>query len=170
MTTLADKFNKENVAFTDLKKAAILSNATLLTKLYFEASIAYHNSNTKWVAATADEGRAVTAQALTAKALKKAKTDSTIATYLSNIQADALTKATAEYNVANTLYQRMLATKTTSEENNQGGESTKAHNNDLSNAAYADVTAQALTAKTAAAKAAKNADDAIKANTDFATA
>jgi len=86
---------------------------------------------------------------------------------LSNIQADALVKAKAEYNVANALYTRMLNTKTTSEENASGGASAKTHNNDLSTAAYALATAQYKVGNDAAKTAAKNADDAIKANTDF---
>lgn len=61
LTTLADKFNKENAAFTSTKSTAALAAADGLTKDYFVASIAYHNANTKQVAAAADKARASTA-------------------------------------------------------------------------------------------------------------
>jgi len=61
MKTLAAQFNKENTAFTVTKKSGALTAATGLTKKYFEASIAYHNANTKAVRAAADKARAVIA-------------------------------------------------------------------------------------------------------------
>jgi hypothetical protein len=72
LETLAAKFNKENADFTTAKKSAALTAATGLTKAFLEASIAYHNCNTKQVAAAADKARAVTAKAVTAAAYKAA--------------------------------------------------------------------------------------------------
>jgi hypothetical protein len=166
LETLAAKFNKENAAFTTAKKTAALSAATGLTKKYFEASIAYHDANTKQVAAAADKARAVTAKAVTAAAYKAAKTDETIKTYLFNIQDKKYKDAKATYDVAKTLHDRMTAAKTLSEENASGGASAKTHNNDLSTKSYAAVTAQALAGKQAADAALLLATGAVTANTN----
>lgn len=164
LETLAAKFNKENVAFTTVKRDAALVAATGLTKKFFEASIAYHNANTKQVAAAADKARAVTAKAVTAAAYKAAKTDETIKTYLFNIQDGKYKAAKATYDVAKTLSDRLTAAKVLSEENASGGASAKTHNNDLSTASYAAVTAQALAGKQAADAAVGLATGAVAAN------
>lgn len=165
LETLAAKFNKENAAFTTAKKTAALSAATGLTKDFFVASIAYHDANTKQVAAAADKARAVTAKAVTAAAYKAAKTDETIKTYLFNIQDKKYKDAKATYDVAKTLHDRMTAAKTLSEENASGGASAKTHNNDLSTKSYAAVTAQALAGKQAADSAVVLATAAVTTNT-----
>ena len=165
LETLAAKFNKENAAFTTAKSTAALAAATGLTKDFFTASIAYHNANTKNVAAAADKARADTAKNLTAAAYKNAKTDETIKTYLFNIQDKKYKDAKATYDVAKALHDRMDAAKTLSEANASGGASAKTHNNDLSTKSYAAVTAQALAGKQAADAAAALALGAVTTNT-----
>merc|ERR1712195_117523 len=106
----------------------------------------------------------VAAKAVTAAAYKAAKTDETIKTYLFNIQDVKYKAAKATYDVAKTLSDRLTAAKVLSEENASGGASLKTHNNDLSTASYAAVTAQALAGKQAADAAVGLAAGAVAAN------
>jgi hypothetical protein len=84
MVALGDKMISTNAAFgTDnVKGNAILAAATLLTKAYFQAAWNYNKNKVKADQATADKDRAVKARGLTAAALKKAQTDSTVKAYL----------------------------------------------------------------------------------------
>ena len=82
-----------------------------------------------------------------------------------NIQDKKYKDAKATYDVAKTLHDRLSAAKTLSEENASGGGSAKSHNNDLSTAAYAAVTAQALDGKKAADAVVTIATNAVAANT-----
>jgi hypothetical protein len=84
MVALGDKMISTNAAFgtDDVKGNALLAKATLLTKAYFTAAWNYNKNKVKADQATADKQRADKARKLTADALKKAVTDTTVKAWM----------------------------------------------------------------------------------------